>query len=76
MFPTACFFVPFLLFYVILTSDVANVRVENGELFIVLRNNFFSIFTKENLVRWIKWKKRVINHFKKLVCWLLPETSP
>lgn len=40
MFPTACFFVPFLLFYVILTSDVANVRVENGELFIVLRNNY------------------------------------
>lgn len=76
MFPTACFFVPFLLFYVILTSDVANVRVENGELFIVLRNIFFPIFTKENLVRWIKWKKRVINHFKKLVCWLLPETSP
>lgn len=38
MFPTACSFVPFFwLFYVILTSDVADVRVENGELFIVWR---------------------------------------
>lgn len=78
MFPTACSFVPFFwLFYVILTSDVADVRVENGELFIVWRKKkIYSIFTKENLVRWIKWKKRVINHFKKLACWLLPETSP
>lgn len=53
MFPTACSFVPFFrLFYVILTSDVADVRVENGELFIVWRKKkIYSIFTKENLAR-------------------------
>lgn len=57
MFPTACSFVPFFwLFYVILTSDVADVRVENGELFIVWR--------KKNLFHIYKGKPRSLNKMK------------